>query len=171
MFRRRRRDIFDIFEEMEEMLKEVEEFFSRGFRELEEERGREIRGPYVYGIRIFIGPDGVPKVERFGNIGRSRRGEPMIREEMEPVVDVFERGDEVIVVADVPGVPKESIDVEATERRLIIRARSEERKYYREVDLPAEVDPTSAKASYRNGVLEVRLKKKGSIGGHKVSVE
>lgn len=171
MFRRRRRGIFDIFDEIEEMLREMEELWSRGFRELEEERGREVRGPYIYGIRIFIGPDGVPRIERFGNITRGRRGEPEIKEEMEPVVDVIEKGDEIIVVADVPGVSKEEIDVEATERRLIIRARSSERKYYREVELPADVDPTSAKASYRNGILEVRLKKKGTTGGHKISVE
>ncbi len=173
---RRRRSIFDIFDEFfrefEERFAEIEEEMEREFRKIFEESKGEIRGPYVYGIRITIGPDGIPKVEEFGNIARGRRGRPLIKEEMEPLVDVIERGDEIWVVADVPGVPKENIDVKVTEKTLTIRAQNE-RKYYKVVELPAEVIPESAKASYKNGVLEVRLKKKTSTEekGFKVQIE
>jgi HSP20 family protein len=78
----------------------------------------------------------------------------------------------VWVVADVPGVPKENIDVKVTERTVTIKAQNE-RKYYKVVELPVEVVPESAKASYKNGVLEIRLKKKsgGEEKGFKVQIE
>ena len=155
---RRRRSIFDLFDEImrdfEESFRLLEEEFDRIMRE-----GRgEKRGPYYYGVRITIGPDGVPRIEEFGNIKRGRRGRPLITEEIEPLVDVIEHGDEVWVVAELPGVDKDKIKVKAQESKLIIKAENG-RKYYKEVDLPAKVDPNSAKASYRNGVLEVKLKK------------
>jgi HSP20 family protein len=173
---RRRRSIFDIFDEFfrefEERFAEIEDEMERAFRKALEEGKSETMGPYIYGIRITIGPDGVPKIEEFGNITRGRRGRPLIKEEMEPLVDVIERGDEVWVVADVPGVPKENIDVKVTERTVTIKAQNE-RKYYKVVELPVEVVPESAKASYKNGVLEIRLKKKsgGEEKGFKVQIE
>ncbi len=159
-FGRRRRSIFDIFDEIlrefEREMADIEEEFER----LARERPGNVLGPYYYGVRITIGPDGVPRVEEFGNIKRVG-GRPVISEEAEPLVDVIEHDDEVIVVAELPGVDKEKIKVRATEDKLIINAENH-RKYHKVVELPAKVDPNSAKASYRNGVLEVKLKKKES---------
>ncbi|MEM4564169.1 MAG: Hsp20 family protein, partial [Desulfurococcaceae archaeon] len=55
--------------------------------------------------------------------------------------------------------------VSEDKKKLTIRASNEERKYYKEVDLPAPVDPESGKATYKNGVLEVRFKKVPSEEG------
>ena len=163
--RRRRGSIFDV---IDELFRELEEEFSRFIEEDIEEiirRAREsgrVKGPYFYGVRITIGPDGVPRVEEFGNIKMTRSGRPIIREEIEPMVDVIEHEDEVWVVADMPGVEKDKIKVRVSPdgKKLVIRA-EDGKKYYKEVELPAEVDPKSAKATYKNGVLEVKLKKKG----------
>ncbi len=155
---RRRRSFFSIFEDM---LQEMEEFFYDIECEIERmlRGGREIRGPYVYGVRIVIGPDGQPIIEEFGNIRRrGRRAE--IREEMEPLVDVIEEKDKVIVIAEIPGVEKDKIDVRVKDKTLVISASDKDRKYYKEVELPAEVKPETAKAKYKNGVLEVVLEKK-----------
>jgi len=183
----RRRSPFErIFEEMERMMRELDEMFSRSFEELEREiprslirekrtdRGyiREI-GPIVYGYSITIGPDGKPIVREFGNI-RPGRGPEIVEvsEAREPLVDVFEEEDVVKVVAEVPGVEKDDINLNATERKLVIKVDTPQRKYYKEVDLPAEVDPQSAKATYKNGVLEVVLKKVGKgETGVKIKVE
>lgn len=160
-FFRRRRSIFDVFDEImrefEEEFEEVEREFERMLRE----RGAEIRGPYVYGFRVTIGPDGKPVVEEFGNI-RREAGKPRITEEREPLVDVFEDDKSIVVVAELPGVEKDKIKVTAVGNKLIIRASNEHRKYYKEIELPAKVKPDSAKATYKNGVLEVRLEKMGS---------
>ncbi|MCI4459511.1 MAG: Hsp20/alpha crystallin family protein [Acidilobus sp.] len=130
------------------------------FEELIRSEGKSLEKPYYYGIRIYVGPDGVPRIEQFGNIKKAGRGKVILSEETEPIVDVMTHGDEVWVVADLPGVDKDKIKVNATEKKLYIRAEGDKRKYYKEVDLPVEVDPSTAKASYRNGVLEVRIKKK-----------
>ena len=82
----------------------------------------------------------------------SWRGRPLVGEEAEPLVGVIERGGEVWVVADVPGVPRESVDVKVAERTVTIKVRSGWR-YYRVVGLPAEVAPEPAGAPCRDGVL------------------
>ncbi len=159
---RRRRDIFDIFEDFFKEIEEVERAFLREFEDMltrtsmvPEKPGQ----PIVYGFRITIGPDGRPIIEEFGNI-RKTRGRPIISEEHEPPVDVFEEDDHVVVIAEIPGVEKDKIDVRATENKLIIKASDTNRKYYKEVELPVEVKPETAKATYKNGILEVRIQKK-----------
>lgn len=169
---RRRRSIFDLFDEImrefEEELREIEEEFMRFVRE-----GKgEVRGPYYYGIRVTIGPDGVPRVEEFGNI-RRKAGRPVILEEIEPMVDVLDYDNEIIVVAELPGVDKDKIKVKVKDNKLIIKAENK-KKYYKEIELPAKVKPETAKASYKNGVLEVRIQKekqKEDEGGVEVKVE
>ncbi|AFL66857.1 archaeal heat shock protein Hsp20 [Desulfurococcus amylolyticus] len=186
-YRRRRRpfwseDLFDeidkMFEDMERMVWDLMRRFSRGFtpeelREIERQLERQGIRPYVYGFSITIGPDGKPVIREFGNM-RRERGKPVITEEREPLIDVFESGDEVTVIAEIPGVEKDKIDVKVSDdgRTLIINASDTNRRYYKEVELPSKVDPSSAKASYKNGVLEVKLKKAGKgKEGFKISVE
>ncbi|MEM1695749.1 MAG: archaeal heat shock protein Hsp20 [Desulfurococcaceae archaeon] len=185
------RDFEDIFDELDRIFEDIprdiirlyKEFLRRfyyGFLSPEEleklMRELEKKGvkPYVYGFSITIGPDGRPVIREFGNVRRVR-GRPEIIEEREPLVDVFEKGDEVIVVAEIPGVDKDKIDLEITEdgKTLIIRASNEDRKYYKEVELPAKVDPDTSRATYKNGVLEVKLKKIGKEEGKgfKIKVE
>ncbi|MEB3816563.1 MAG: Hsp20/alpha crystallin family protein [Desulfurococcales archaeon] len=157
-FFRRRRSIFDIFDDIMREFEEEIERIEREFEELARSSSGRTIGPYYYGVRITIGPDGVPRVEEFGNIKRTPTGRPRISDVIEPLIDVIEDDDEVIIVAELPGVEKDKIKVRATENKVIIKAENS-RKYYKEIDLPAKVDPSSAKASYRNGVLEVKLKK------------
>jgi len=174
--RKRRRPWFwDIFEEFERIEEEIEEMFDRFMEEARSWRGvgEEVRvyEPFVYGFTMRVGPDGKPVIREFGNIRPTRFG-PRIVEEREPLVDVIEEEDEVVVVAELPGVEKEDIDLNATERELVISVDTEERKYYKHLELPAEVDPRSAKASYKNGVLEVRLKKvKPERRGERIKIE
>ena len=179
---RRRRSIWDIFDEFfedifEDLDKEFRDWMKR-FEEIEEEFAKAARegrviGPYVYGFSITIGPDGRPIIKEFGNI-RREAGRPKIAEEREPLVDVLEDERTITVVAEVPGVNKEDIDIRIKDKTLIISAQSGDRKYYKEIELPAKVKPETAKASYKNGVLEVRLEKekeKKKEEGIKIKVE
>ncbi|MFB6163603.1 MAG: Hsp20/alpha crystallin family protein [Haloarculaceae archaeon] len=70
-------------------------------------------------------------------------------------LDVYEEGEEVRVVADLPGVEKEAIDLKCDGDVLTIAAASDRRDYEERVRLPASVDEHSAAATYNNGVLEV----------------
>jgi HSP20 family protein len=127
---------------------------------------REI-GPFVYGYSMTLGPDGKPVIREFGNVKPSTKPSPLgfrrpsleIKEERDPLVDVIPEDGKIRVVAEVPGVERSDIKLNCSEKALTIAVDAEERKYHKEIDLPAEVDPTATKATYKNGVLEIILTK------------
>lgn len=82
-------------------------------------------------------------------------------EEIEPLVDVFDEKDHLRVVAELPGVQEKNIKTEVKRDKLTISAETPDRKYSREVPLPAVVEAEPTKLTYKNGVLEIDLKKKG----------
>ncbi|MCX8185420.1 MAG: archaeal heat shock protein Hsp20 [Sulfolobales archaeon] len=165
---KRKKEEEDPFERINRLFREMFEEFDENIRRLVREMERTPFGfeqhrsmttkPYVWGFEITIGPDGVPRVKEFGNVRRIGRA-PKISEEVEPIIDVIDEEDKIRVVAELPGVEKDKISLKTSGPKLVIRA-SNHRRYYKEVDLPAEVDISTAKATYRNGVLEVELKKK-----------
>lgn len=153
---RRRRSIFDDIDEFfEEFEREIEEMFER-FARL---GTRELRGPIVYGFRVTVGPDGVPHIEEFGNVKRVG-ARPRISEEREPIYDIYEEPDKITIYVELPGVEKDKIDVSVSEKTVIVKASDDNRKYYKEIALPVEVVPSTAKAQYKNGVLEIKIDKK-----------
>lgn len=170
--RRRRRWWFDIFDEIEREFERIEEMMARFEQSFARLPSGMEQGPFIYGFSVTIGPDGKPVVREFGNIRPSPRG-PMIQEETEPLIDVMDEGDYVKVYAELPGVNKEDIRLNATEDELVISVDTPQRKYYKEIKLPARVKPDTAKASYKNGVLEVKLEKqeKGKERGKRITVE
>jgi HSP20 family protein len=173
------------FPDIDEMMREMERAFSEQFKDMERELPkslvRESRtpdgktkkeiGPIVYGYSVTIGPDGKPVVREFGNV-RSGEGTPwkQIQDKREPLVDVVSSGKEVRVIAEMPGVKKEDINVTVNEKALTISVDREDRSYYKELDLPGIVDPKGAKSTYNNGILEVTIPLKSSGGGVKLKV-
>lgn len=158
-------DLDKIFGEMEKMMEdELKSFTERVPKNYVRERKlpdgkveREL-GPFVYGYSVRIGPDGKPEVSEFGNVKQGRSG-PLVKEEREPLVDIIENNGEVRVVAELPGVDKNDIQLYGTEDSLTITVDIPERKYYKEVALPAKVNVGEARTRYKNGVLEVILPK------------
>ncbi|MHA1339972.1 MAG: Hsp20/alpha crystallin family protein [Promethearchaeota archaeon] len=128
--------------------------------------GVKINKPLVFGMNVKIGPDGIPKFEPFGHIKKSKTepdGEKYkFNEIREPLTEVIEEEDEVIIVAEMPGCIKEKMKFEANEKNLTIKGFDEEgkQKFEANIELPCEIIPNYAKANYRNGILEVRLNKK-----------
>jgi len=161
---------FDIFEEFDKLEEMMDEMMRRAFETPKKGAGE--HKPYVYCFSMSVGPNGKPIIREFGNVQPSRVG-PKIREEREPLVDVIEEEKDVVVVAELPGVEKEGINLNVTEDHLTISVDTPERKYHKELSLPARVDSKSAQASYKNGVLEVRLKKfmEKAFRGEKIFVE
>jgi HSP20 family protein len=124
-------------------------------------------GPFVYGYSMTIGPDGKPKIREFGNVKPSSEPEACglnqpcidVKQEREPLVDIVDTDSEIKVIVELPGVAKEEIKLSGTEDTLTISVENHQRKYYKEIDIPAKIDPKKAKSSYKNGVLEVTLPK------------
>lgn len=139
-------DIWDEFRRLEEMMDRMfEEFWGRPRR------------------RLLPAGELLPSGERFP------------AEYRQPFIDVIETDNEVIATAEMPGLEKEDIKINISEDRLEISAetKKEEKieekgyvyrerragKYYRSIPLPSPVDPDKATATYKNGVLEVKMPK------------
>lgn len=157
--------MFDEFDRLEDMM---DDMMHQAFKA---SSGRkEFYGPYVYGFSLSLGPDGKPVVREFGNVRKGRLG-PGVRKERAPLVDVVEEGEDVVVVAELPGVEREDIVLHTVHDHLVISIDTPKRRFRKRLRLPAEVDPGSARVSYKNGVLEVRLKKISEEKGPRVFVE
>lgn len=173
-FRRRRYPFFRgwFFEDIDRMFREMEKMMEEEFktftsqipkdyvRERKLPNGSTVKewGPFVYGYSVKIGPDGKPEIREFGNVKPSRFG-PKVKEEREPLVDIVETDGEVHVVAELPGVEKEDVKLHGTEDTLTISVDTPQRKYHKEINLPAKVNVKEAKTQYKNGVLEVKMPK------------
>jgi HSP20 family protein len=153
----------------EEMFHQIEEMMDRMMSEMNEgtlfdseafeEMLRDPKGtsPFVFGFSMRAGPDGKPIIQRFGNPPMDEGVEST--PSLEPLVDVVEENDEIIVVAELPGVESDEIKVRIKGTSITIHADNPERPYHKVIELPSKVQKEGAKSAIRNGVLEVRLKK------------
>ena len=115
-----------------------------------------MKGVFGFSIKTAVG--GKPIVEPFGNIKKTPKG-PTVEEEREPMTDVFDEKEEVRIYAEMPGVNEEDIKFDLKGDILDISAQSGERKYHKEVLLPVQVKKETLSYTYKNGILEVRIKK------------
>ena len=171
----------DLFREFDEMRNEMERTFSEPFKNIENRvpkdlvkeyetpEGGKVRevGPIVYGYSMTIGPDGKPNIKEFGNVkspfagsGGFSQQQPSISSEREPLVDISTTDTEVKIVAEMPGIKKENIKINAYENSLEIISNDPQRKYHKVIDLPPEADIETVKSKYNNGILEVIFNKK-----------
>lgn len=176
-------DIDDIFREMEEMMqKEFSELSRKAPEDLVREQklpdGTKVKrwGPFVYGYSVTLDPDGRPKMKEFGNIKPGAKyGRPSIeiKEKREPLTDVISTNVQIEVLVELPGVEKKDIKLHGTEQSVTISVDTPQRKYFKEVHLPAKVSPRKAKSIYKNGVLIVKLpkKQKEKTEGELINVE
>jgi HSP20 family protein len=104
-----------------------------------------------------------------------------------PPVDIVDRGTEVVVRADLPGMEQKDIQIELQDGALSIRgerreARDENKDTYRwserwegvfmrTIPLPTGVDPNKIQAQFKNGVLEVHMPKKQEAATKKIEVK
>ena len=72
-------------------------------------------------------------------------------------VSVYEADEMVRVVADMPSVRKEDIDIKCDGRYVTISASTDVSDYKERIELPTRVDEHSASATFRNGVLEIEF--------------
>jgi len=161
---------------MNETFKEIEEILTRAIEELSNNasdnlirektlaNGTKLKswGPFVYGYSMTIGPDGKPKIRKFGNLNAERQLEkPQIesKPEREPLTDIIETDDEVRVIVELPGVQKQNIELSGTNYKLTISVDTPQHKYFKEVEMPTKVESEKATSEYRNGVLDITVPK------------
>jgi len=114
----------------------------------------------VYGFSVRVGGGGKPLVEQFGNVNVKEDGQGAVVEETrEPMVDVFDEGDHLLLIAELPGVEAKDILYEIEDDVLSLSAVRGDRKYRKEILLSAPVLVKKASPSFNNGVYELKLPK------------
>lgn len=112
----------------------------------------------VYGFKISTMSGGKPVIETFGNVKETAKG-PVVEEVREPIVDVFDEKDHILVLVELPGVSKEKIKVDINGDILNLSTSDKGRQYAKEILLPHKVNAETLKTSYKNGILEITLDK------------
>ena len=116
----------------------------------------------------------------WGDLGPSFKGRT-------PKVDVIDRESEIVIHTELPGVNKDDVDVSLTENTVKIRAttkheeKEEKGEYFRRemsrgefqrtIPLPVDVDAENAKASFKDGIMELTLPKVKSAKRKTIKVE
>jgi HSP20 family protein len=121
--------------------------------------GKELRGVYGFSVKVGLGDEG-PRIEPFGNIRRdTKSGRTEVQEVREPMVDVFEEDEHLLVLAELPGIGKGDVQIDLKEDVLTISAARGEKKYRKEVLLPRSVSKEKIQVACNNGILEIKFPK------------
>ena len=180
--RRRRRNPFDAFGFDENFIRDLfnDERIMDDIRRMTEEMMKMFSNAQpgksiVHGYKIQFGPDGKPRIEDFGNKSiKTNTGEPIISEEREPLTDIIEGDNDVAVTIEMPGVDKKDINLNVQKDHLEIRVDTDKRKYHKRLELPCDVQPKTTKATYKNGILDIvikRIEKKRPGTGYQVNID
>ncbi len=112
---------------------------------------------------------------------------PLLARSFSPAIDIIDKKDKIVVKAEVPGVDKKDMTISISDDELVIKGEVKreqevnEKDYYhserfygtfsRSIALPAMVDKSKAKASYKDGILEITLPKAESEKSKEVKLE
>jgi HSP20 family protein len=130
-------------------------------RDKEKEGRPPIRG--IYGFSVKVGAGGKePTVEPFGNLRRDRTAGTSMSEEREPLVDIFDEDDRLLIVAEMPGVEPEDLKLDLNGETLTLSASRGDHKYRKSIEVPAGTRRDRISISCRNGIIEVACAKAGS---------
>jgi HSP20 family molecular chaperone IbpA len=103
-----------------------------------------------------------------------------------PAVDIMERKDDIVVIADMPGADEQSVDITLEKNVLTIYGKVETDMpekhtlhlseygigdYQRVFTLTDEVDRDNIQASVKNGVLRIVLPKAATVKTRKIAVK
>ena len=143
-------EIDRIFNKMTKSFFEIDEIFE-GFK------GTSNSEPLFYGCTMAVGPDGKPVVQEYGNV---KPDQLPISDTREPIVDtiVDEKEKVVKLIVEMPGVEKTDVKIVVDNKIVDLSAEHGEKKYHVKVPLKHTVDENSAKASYKNGILQLVFK-------------
>jgi HSP20 family protein len=118
---------------------------------------------------------------------RTAPGFSFSKRKWQPHLDIYETNQFIIIIAEIAGIRDEGIDLEITQRSIKISGYREIRLdkndasyhlaeisfgfFERTISLPGPVDTLTADTSYKNGFLEIRLKKRSPNAVRKISIQ
>jgi len=145
----------DLFQKMMRSFKGLDKIWS----DMINSENTQTFGPYYYGYSLTEGPDGKPVIKEYGNVQPSLIQKSEARE---PFVDVIVDNKEKVlkIVAEMPGVEKKDIKIEVVGRAVHLDAENGDKRYHTKIPIKQKFDEDSVKATYSNGILEVKFKLK-----------
>jgi HSP20 family protein len=146
----------DIYDELEKLGDLIDETMQKAFDNPSKDTPTKRKQFKAFSVKI--GPDGKPRIREV-NSRQPQQPESEVSDDPEPLVDIIEEGETVVVLVALPGVNKDDIDLRITGDSLTFSVDAADFEWYDELKLPARVKPKSARASYKNGVLEIKVKK------------
>jgi HSP20 family protein len=123
--------------------------------------------PFSYGLNIRVDSNGITVTNALH--GGTPQQQPQKAKELEPLIDMIDRGEELVLLAEMPGAEPDSISVSSDSSTIAISA-SGRHNFSKIIQLDSHVDPRKAKARYNNGVLELILKKSDKYKGDSVEI-
>lgn len=128
--------------------------------------------PFVYGFSMRVGPDGTPHLQPFGSAAKDVPEVGLEAGSREPMSDVIEGDKDISITVELPGADKGDVNLHVGEDNVTVRV-EKGRRYHKRISLPARVVPSTAKATFKNGILDVTVHKEheGHPTGHKVSID
>jgi len=113
--------------------------------------------------KVFDSPQNTSLLEQISNMITPRK--------TFPYTDIYQTGQEIVVLIDLPGIKKQDIQIQIANDRLLIKGVAPEShyssglvsserftgKFERTINLPEMIAKTGYKASLRDGLLEIRL--------------
>ena len=143
----------DLVEKLGELAEKGEKLSKTGDIQFKD---KDLKGVYGFSVNVGLGGKGT-KVEPFGNIRKDEQtGEPVVQEIREPMADVFEEEDHILVVAELPGISVEDVRIEIKDDLLTIYAEKGDKKYRKEVLLPKSYPRDKMEITCNNGILEIK---------------
>jgi HSP20 family protein len=79
--------------------------------------------------------------------------------EPKPLIDIFQENNWITIIAQIIGFNKETLKINVQDQKLTLSAKAKDRRYYKSLNLPKVVIPNVMYTTYKNGVLEIKLKK------------
>ncbi len=147
----------DLLGELEKLAETGKELSKTGSFETPGREGgpKAAKGVYGFSVKVGGGPQDF-KVEPFGNVRRDKAtGRSVVEEVREPLVDVFDEEDRLLVVAEMPGIEPEDLIVNLSDRTLTFSAERGERKYRKSIEVPEGIEREGLEVSCKNGIIEI----------------
>ncbi len=156
------KDIYKwIYHEMQSMIEDIH-FIERFQKILRREL--QVNKKFTYDQRTNVLPVWSPENKEINSYSlKTGNKESKCFIESERLIDIIEGDDDIAVTVEIPEVEKNDIDLYITEDSLEITSDSTFLKYHKMLKLPCEVIKETAKATYRNGVLDVVINKRKQI--------
>ena len=153
------RGLGDLVEKLGDLAEKGEALKRSGAFDIDTSSGKPAKAVYGFSMKMGLNEKDTPRVEPFGNVHRDEKtGETTVHEVSEPLVDVIEEADYILILAEMAGIADEDVRLELNGDILSLHAEKGSKKYHKEIVLPRAFSRAAiTERACRNGIFEVKL--------------